>query len=50
MNNLGKVLRTGAVFVAGYLVGFYEFKYKATRAMLECMLEKDEEEEEESQE
>jgi len=47
MNNLGKALVGGAIFVAGYLVGFYEMKYKTMKWMLTTVCEKKEEEEEE---
>ncbi len=45
MKNVGKVLATGAVFLAGYFVGFYEMKYKVMKMMLETKFEKKEEEE-----
>lgn len=45
MNNLGKALVGGAIFVAGYLVGFYEMKYKTMKWMLTTVCEKKEEEE-----
>lgn len=34
-------IKYAAVGVAGYLVGFYEMKYKVTRAMLNGFIEKD---------
>ena len=49
MKNVGKTLATGAVFLAGYFVGFYEMKYKIMKLMLEDKLKK-EEKGEESQE
>ena len=39
-----------AVGLAGYLVGFYEFKYKVTKAMLESYLEVDKEDSNEEKE
>lgn len=45
MNNLGKALVGGAIFVAGYLVGFYEMKYKTMKFVLECELTNKEKEE-----
>lgn len=45
MNKVGQVLAAGGLLLTGYLVGFYEFKYKATKAMLEAMLEEEEKEE-----
>ena len=33
-----------AVGVAGYLVGFYEMKYRVTKAMLEGFVEKEKDE------
>lgn len=29
------------VGIAGYLVGFYEYKYKAQKALLNALIEKD---------
>ena len=50
MKNVGKTLATGAVFLAGYFVGFYEMKYKIMKLMLEDKLKKEREEKgEESQ-
>ena len=49
MKNVGKTLTTGAVFLAGYFVGFYELKYRIMKLMLEDKLKK-EEKGEESQE
>ena len=49
MKNVGKTLATGAVFLAGYFVGFYELKYRIMKLMLEDKLKK-EEKGEESQE
>lgn len=34
-------IKFGLVAFAGYLVGFYEYKYKVTKVMLENMLEKE---------
>ena len=42
MKNVGKTLATGAVFLAGYFVGFYEMKYKIMKLMLEDKLKKEE--------
>ena len=47
MKNVGKTLATGAVFLAGYFVGFYELKYKIMKLMLEDKLEKEKKENEE---
>ena len=47
MKNVGKTLATGAVFLAGYFVGFYEMKYKIMKLMLEDKLEKEKKEKEE---
>lgn len=50
MNNLGKALMGGAIFVAGYFVGFYEMKYKTMKVLLEHEIsKKKKKEEEESQ-
>ena len=46
MKNVGKTLVTGAVFLAGYFVGFYEMKYKIMKLMLEDKLKKEEKGEE----
>lgn len=35
-------IKIGLVGFAGYLIGFYECKYKFTKVMLEGMLEKEE--------
>ena len=45
MNNLGKALVGGGIFVAGYLVGFFEMKYKTMKVLLESKISKKEEEE-----
>ena len=44
MKNVGKTLATGAVFLAGYFVGFYEMKYRIMKVMLEDKLEKEKKE------
>lgn len=49
MNNLGKVLVGSAIFVAGYLVGFYEMKYKTMKTLLEHEISKNKKEEESQQ-
>lgn len=49
MNTLGKALVGGAIFVAGYLVGFYEMKYKTMKCILEAELSKKDKEEESQQ-
>ena len=50
MKNVGKTLATGAVFLSGYFVGFYEMKYKIMKLMLEDKLKKEKEDKgEESQ-
>ena len=41
MKDFGKLALVGVV---GYLVGFYEFKYKAQSALLKAMLDKNVEE------
>ena len=46
MKNVGKTLATGAVFLAGYFVGFYEMKYRIMKLMLEDKLKKEEKGEE----
>lgn len=43
-------LKYAAVGVAGYLVGFYEMKYKVTKAMLQGFVEKDQEDSKEEKE
>ena len=35
-------IKFGLVAFAGYLVGFYEYKYKVTKLMLQSMLDKEE--------
>lgn len=40
MNKIGKMLTGAAVFVGGYLVGFYEMKYKLFKAIAEGVVEK----------
>ena len=49
MKNVGKTLATGAVFLAGYFVGFYEMKYKIMKLMLEDKLKKEDKGEESQQ-
>ena len=44
MNKVGKVLVAGGLLLTGYFIGFYEYKYKATKALLEAVIEKQEEE------
>ena len=39
MSNVGKVIGAGAIFVAGYLVGFYEMKYKTMKCLLKVASE-----------
>ena len=34
-------IKLAAVGVAGYLIGFYEMKYKAHKALLEVLVEKE---------
>lgn len=43
MNKVGQVLVAGGLLLTGYFIGFYEFKYKATKAMLDAVLEKQKE-------
>lgn len=51
MNKVGQTLVGLAVFTAGYLVGFYEMKYKAMKVMLTALADdKKKKDEEESQE
>lgn len=45
MNKVGQVLAAGGLLLTGYFIGFYEFKYKATKALLDAVLEKQKEEE-----
>ena len=50
MGNFKKAMVTGAVFLGGYLIGFYEYKYKVMKAILESQVkENDENKEKESQ-
>ena len=42
MKDVGKALTAGALLLTGYLVGFYEMKYKTMKAMLEVVAKKDE--------
>ena len=44
MNKVGQVLAAGGLLLTGYFIGFYEFKYKATKALLDAVLEKQKEE------
>lgn len=44
MKKVEKVLAAGGLLLTGYLIGFYEFKYKATKALLEAVIEKEEKE------
>ena len=46
MKTLGNVLVGGAIFVAGYFVGFYEMKYKTMKCLLESEISKKDEKEE----
>lgn len=46
MNKVGQVLAAGGLLLTGYFIGFYEFKYRATKALLDAVLEKQKEEEE----
>lgn len=43
-------IKYGAVALAGYLVGFYEMKYKATKALLEVSIKDSDKEEEKVEE
>lgn len=45
MNKVDKVLAAGGLLLTGYFIGFYEFKYKATKALLDAVLKKQKEEE-----
>lgn len=45
MNKVEKVLAAGGLLLTGYCIGFYEFKYKATKALLDAVLKKQKEEE-----
>lgn len=40
---MNKYVKYAAIGVAGYLIGFYEMKYKVTKAMLEGYVERDRE-------
>lgn len=46
MNKLEKALVTGGIFIGGYLVGFYEWKYKTMKALTSVLIEKENEEKE----
>lgn len=35
-------IKLAAVGIAGYLIGFYEMKYKTHKALLEVLVEKEE--------
>ena len=43
-------IKYAAVAVAGYLVGFYEMKYKVTKAMLQGFVEKENDQEDSKEE
>ena len=45
MNKVGQVLAAGGLLLTGYFIGFYEFKYKATKALLVAVLKEQKEEE-----
>lgn len=45
MNKVGQVLAAGGLLLTGYFIGFYEFKYRATTALLDAVLKKEKEEE-----
>lgn len=47
MKNVGKTLATGAVFLAGYFVGFYELKYRMMKNILGELAEREKKEKEE---
>lgn len=36
MNTVGKVLAAGGLLATGYLVGFYEMKYKTMKVLLKA--------------
>ena len=42
MKTLTKIAIAGVAGLAGYFIGFYEFKYKVMRAFTEAMIEKEE--------
>lgn len=44
MNKVGQVLAAGGLLLTGYFIGFYEFKYKATKALLDAVLKEQKEE------
>lgn len=44
MNKVGQVLAAGGLLLTGYFIGFYEFKYRATKALLDAVLEERKEE------
>ena len=45
---MNKYVKYAAIGVAGYLIGFYEMKYKVIKAMLEGHMERDREFKEET--
>lgn len=45
-----KIIGYVAVGVAGYFIGFYEYKHKMTSALLEAMIEKQNESDKEESE
>lgn len=47
IKNVGKTLVTGAVFLAGYFVGFYELKYRIMKKILGELAEREKKEKEE---
>lgn len=44
MNKVGQVLAAGGLLLTGYFIGFYEFKYRATKALLDAVLKEQKEE------
>lgn len=43
MKTVEKALTAGALFIAGYLVGFYEMKYKTMKVLLKVTTRNEEE-------
>lgn len=44
MSKFGIMIRIFAVFLGGYFIGFYEYKYKVMKFLLELSYEEGEEE------
>ena len=50
MKTFGKIVGAGAIFLAGYAVGFFEMKYKVMKVILEGTIQKEKEKDEKSKE